>query len=78
MKTTRYFDSTRMRADRIGITDDWIQRVMDHPDREFVQSDARLRRWAVIAEAGDRVLRVVLLEDGITVHNAFFDRRYIP
>ena len=42
--------------------------------RKAVQRDGRIRRWAKIAEAGDRWLRVVLLEDGGTVHNAFFDR----
>jgi hypothetical protein len=32
--------------------------------------------WAKIEEAGGRHLRVVLLEDGETVHNAFFDRSF--
>jgi hypothetical protein len=31
--------------------------------------------WAKILEA-DKYLRVVLLEDGETVHNALFDRRF--
>ena len=34
------------------------------------------RRWGKIEEAEGRYLRVVLLEDGETVHNAFFDRRF--
>ena len=29
-------------------------------------------------EAGNRFLRVVLLADGQTVHNAFFDRDFQP
>ncbi len=33
-------------------------------------------RWARIKEADNRYLRIVLLEDGKTVHNAFFDRRF--
>jgi len=33
------------------------------------------RRWAQIAEA-DKVLRVILLADGETVHNAFVDRSF--
>lgn len=44
--------------------------------REVTQSDGRIRRWAKIEEADGRFLRVVLLEDGETVHNAFFDRRF--
>ncbi len=74
MKVTQYFLHTRDRADRAIIRDEWIQSVIRHPEREQIQSDGRIRRWGKIAENGSRVLRVVLLEDGQTVHNAFFDR----
>lgn len=76
MKTTRYFTATRQRPDRREILDKWIVRVVRGPVKEVVQSDGRIRRWAPIAEAGGRVLRVVLLEGGETVHNAFFDRGF--
>ena len=56
----------------------WIEFVIDHPRAEHVQSDGRIRRWAAIAESEGRWLRVVLLADGITVHNAFFDRGFTP
>jgi hypothetical protein len=49
---------------------------MDHAEREEVQADGRIRRWAKIPEANDKYLRVILLEDGETVHNAFFDRTF--
>ena len=52
----------------------WILHVIQNPEREQIQSDGRIRRWAKIAENDSRVLRVVLLADGETVHNAFFDR----
>ena len=76
MKTTQYFDTTRLRNDRVGILDAWLEFVMRNPIKEVIQSDGRVRRWAPIAQADHRVLRVVLLEDGETVHNAFFDRRF--
>jgi len=76
VRTTRYFDATRAREDRAAIKDEWIAHVTRNPIREAVQADGRIRRWAPIAEAGNRVLRVVLLDDGETVHNAFFDRRF--
>jgi hypothetical protein len=44
----------------------------------MIQADGRIRLWAVIEEADGRYLRVVLLEDGETVHNAFFDRSFKP
>jgi hypothetical protein len=78
MKTTRYFESTRRRPDRAGIRIDWIQRVVERPEHEKVQSDGRIRLWARIPEAENRYLRFVLLEDGETVHNSFFDRGFKP
>ncbi len=66
----------RNRDDRKGIRLEWIEEAVSHPIREHVQADGRIRRWARIPEAGNRYLRVVLLEDGQTVHNAFFDRSF--
>jgi hypothetical protein len=31
-----------------------------------------------VPECGGRILRVVTLDDGVTIHNAFFDRRFKP
>ena len=78
MKTTAYFEAIRKRADRSVIQDAWIQQVIDAPVREMVQVDGRIRRWAAIHEADGRYLRVVLLADRETVHNAFFDRGFKP
>ena len=55
---------------------EWIKQAVQQPDAERVQADGRIRRWKRVAEAGGRYLRVVLLEDGETVRNAFFDRRF--
>jgi len=57
---------------------DWIEFVIASPQAERTQADGRIRRWASIAECDGRWLRVVLLADGETVHNAFFDRRFTP
>ena len=76
MKTTEYFDVIRHRPDRAHIRDEWIERAMLYPERETLQEDGRIRRWILVPEMGGRVLRVVLLGDGETVHNAFFDRRF--
>ena len=78
MKTTKYFETIRTRPDRAAIKLEWIQYVIDHPVREVIQLDGRIRRWAPIAEMENRFLRVILLEDGETVHNAFFDRGFQP
>lgn len=44
-----------------------------------VQDDARVRHWGRVALPGEpemRILRVVTLEDGATIHNAFLDRGF--
>ena len=78
MKTTRYFDVVRLRPDRALIRDEWIERAITRPIRETVQADGRIRRWSLVPEAENRYLRVVLLPDGETVHNAFLDRGFVP
>ena len=76
MKTTAYFDAIRQRPDREVIKNEWIKRALDKPLRQVVQADGRIRRWARIPEMDNRYLRVILLPDGETVHNAFFHRRF--
>ena len=78
MKFTQYFQAMRQRPDRAVIQEEWIQHVIDHPVKEVIQQDGRIRRWAAIAEMGGRYLRVILLSDRETVHNAFFDRSFTP
>ena len=76
MKFTQYFLYTHQREDRKGIEMKWIKGVVANPAKEERQSDGRIRRWGKIPEAGSKYLRVILLEDGETVHNAFFDRTF--
>lgn len=78
MKCTQYFIAMRTRPDRIGILEEWIQRALNTPLKQIVQTDGRIRRWALIPECEGRYLRVVLLADGETIHNAFFDRGFKP
>jgi len=66
----------KLRPDRAAIADEWIERVITYPVSRVVQPDGRIRLWASISEMDNRFLRVILLEDGETVHNAFFDRRF--
>lgn len=76
MKTTAYFKHTRERTDRAPILDEWIVQVLTHPEFEEIQHDGRFKRWGRIEAAEGRYLRVIVLDDGETVHNAFFDRNF--
>ncbi len=75
MKTTNYFEYTKKRADRVQIKERWIRFVIKNPEKVEVQSDGRIKKWAKIPEV-NKYLRVILLEDDETVHNAFFDRSF--
>ena len=76
MKTTKYFEFRRQFPDRLEITDSVVQSVIDFPIKRIEQDDGRIRIWGRVGDSAGRYLRVVLLEDGETVHNAFFDRGF--
>jgi hypothetical protein len=78
VKVSKYFQTIRTRRDRAIIKDDWILRAMNSPIREQIQKDGRIRRWCHVAEMENRYLRVILLPDRETIHNAFFDRNFKP
>ncbi|HSB07089.1 MAG TPA: hypothetical protein VLK23_18070 [Thermodesulfobacteriota bacterium] len=75
MKFTQYFLYIRQRPDRAKIGMELIEETTKNPDFAEVQSDGRIRKWKKIKEEG-KFLRVILLPDGETVHNAFFDRSF--
>lgn len=74
MKTTRYFEEQVLRK-RPYIKREWCEEALLHADRHDVQPDGRIRYWVYVEELGKH-LRVVVLEDGVTVHNAFPDRDF--
>lgn len=73
MKTTKYFDRIRNTPDRRAIKDAWISQVILNPESRFVQNDGRIRLCGPVPDRDNRTLRVVLLPDGVTVHDAYFD-----
>jgi hypothetical protein len=78
VKFTQYFLAIQKRPDRAVIRLEWIRHAVDQPVKEVIQKDGCIRRWAPIAAMDGRYLRVILLSDGETVHNAFFDRTFRP
>ena len=75
VKFTQYFLYTRQRPDRAGIKLEWIEAVDRQAVRIQVQQDGRVRKWGYVEEVG-KYLRIIVLEDGETIHNAFFDRDF--
>ncbi|MGK2873699.1 MAG: hypothetical protein ACSLFL_15820 [Alphaproteobacteria bacterium] len=78
MMTTRYFEEQVLRK-RPYIERRWCIAALENPLRREVQADGRIRHWFLVEDAPDgklRYLRVVTLDDGETIHNAFFDRNF--
>ena len=75
IKTTRYFREQVLRK-RSYLRIEWVESVLDNPVRREVQPDGRVRFWGFVEALGKTALRVITLEDGKTVHNAFPDRRF--
>ena len=78
MPTARYFREQVLRK-RPYIERQWCLDVFASPVCREVQSDGRVRFWGKVTSGVDgrpRILRVITLEDGETIHNAFFDRGF--
>lgn len=74
MKSTEYFRN-KVLVKRPYLKPEWIEHIISSPEFTEIQEGGRIRKWGYIDELGKH-LRVVVLEDGVTVHNAFPDRRY--
>ena len=74
---TEYFENEVLRK-RPYLKKKWCIQVIENPIKVERQEHNRFRFWGEIKELGGRVLRVVTLDDKITIHNAFPDRRFRP
>ncbi len=78
MQVTRYFSEQVLRK-RPYLTQSMCEDVVRLPILTQVQADGRIRHWGRVSLRPDqkaRILRVVTLEDGETLHNAFIDRDF--
>jgi hypothetical protein len=76
-KFTAYFENEVLRK-RPYLKKEWCIRVIQKPVKSEPQEKNRYRYWGVIDELQGRVLRVITLEDKVTIHNAFLDRGFKP
>jgi len=60
----------------IRLKKEWCIQVLENPIRTERQEVNRFRFWGRIEELGGKALRVVTLEDKVTIHNAFPDRGF--
>ena len=72
---TDYFENEVLRK-RSYLEKQWCIRVVEDPIHMEAQEHNRYRFWGKIPELDGGYLRVVTLEDKVTIHNAFPDRRF--
>lgn len=78
MTATRYFTEQVLRK-RPYLSIELCRLVLANPIRRIAQDDGRIRHWGAVTlpnETETRILRVITLEDGMTLHNAFIDRNF--
>lgn len=73
---TRYF-AFDVLPRRPGLDPLEIRRIISQPEARSLQRDGRIRLYG-FSESLGCYLRVVLLSDGETVHNAFPDEGFAP
>lgn len=74
-KYTDYFENEVLRK-RPYIEKEWCIKVLENPVKVEKQENNRYRFWGKIDDLGERFLRVITLDDKITIHNAFPDRSF--
>lgn len=74
-KYTAYFENEVLRK-RSYLCKEWCIRIIEKPLAFEKQEDNRYRFWGEIEEFEGKYLRVVTLDDKVTIHNAFPDRRF--
>ncbi|MDR4469135.1 MAG: hypothetical protein MRJ68_12710 [Nitrospira sp.] len=76
-KFTEYFEKEVLRK-RPYLKKEWCIRVLENALRSEPQEGNRYRFWGQIVELEGGILRVITLEDKVTIHNAFPDRGFKP
>lgn len=49
--------------------------IINNPIRREIQDDNKIKLWSYSSKH-NKYVRVILLEDGETIHTAFFDRNF--
>ena len=78
MPTTRYFDEQVLRK-RPYLSEVMCRAALANPIAQETQPDGRTRVWGMVNDPRDhsaRALRVVVLEDGTTIRNAFLRSQF--
>lgn len=74
-KFTEYFLNEVLRK-RPYLKKEWCYNTIENPIKVEKQEGNRFRFWGEIKEFDNKIIRVITLEDKMTIHNAFPDRGF--
>ena len=74
MKFSEHFTKD-VHPKRPYLTIDLLEKILSKPIRVELQDDKRMKLWGFSSKY-NKYIRIVLLEDGETIHTAFFDRNF--
>ena len=74
-KFTDYFINEVMRK-RPYLKKEWAVSIVTSPLKVERQELNRYRFWGRVPEFDNKIFRVITLEDKVTIHNMFPDRRF--
>ena len=64
-----------VRHKRPYLNDEIIENILQNPLKIEIQDNGWTKIWG-FSNNHDKFIRIVMLEDGITIHTAFFDRNF--
>ncbi len=74
MKFTKHFIEDVF-PKRLYLTSELLDEIIRNPIKTEIQEDNKIKIWG-FSSVHNKFVRVILLEDGETVHTAFFDRNF--
>jgi len=74
MKFTNHFIND-VKPKRPYLDDELLSDIIENPIKKEIQEDNKIKLWGYSSKH-NKYVRVILLEDGETIHTAFFDRNF--
>lgn len=74
MKFTNHFIND-VKPKRPYLVPELLSDIIENPIKKEIQDDNKIKLWGYSSK-DNKYVRVILLEDGETIHTAFFDRNF--
>jgi len=73
--TNHYIQDTLPKRPYLKAKEGELEKIIKNPCKKSIQMNGRISYWGYVKEE-HKYLRIITLEDGLTVHTAYFDRNF--